>query len=102
METTGTRVGCPGAAPPRLITRCGAEAGANADRDAAPLRLYGPSEGRVQAIALVFRWRGMPESEAFATIIEEVAAEIINSNHASRMLGRTLLAPQTVEANVGA
>jgi hypothetical protein len=56
----------------------------------------------VQAIALVFRWRGMPESEAFATIIEEVAAEIINSNHASRMLGRTLLAPQTVEANVGA
>jgi hypothetical protein len=36
----------------------------------------------------VFRWRGIPESEAFATIIEEVAAEKINSNHASRMMAR--------------
>jgi len=50
----------------------------------------------------VFRWRGIPESEAFSTIVEEVAAEKINSNHASRMLRRTLLAPQTVEANDGA
>ena len=56
---------------------------------------------RVQAIARVFRWRGIPGSEAFATIIEEVAAERTNSNHASRMLRRTLLAPQTVEANDG-
>ena len=57
---------------------------------------------RVQAIARVFRWRGIPESEAFSTIVEEVAAEKINSNHASRMLRRTLLAPQTVEAHDGA
>lgn len=57
---------------------------------------------RVQAIARVFRCRGMPESEAFATIIQEAAAEKINSNDASRMLRRTLLAPQTVEAHDGA
>jgi hypothetical protein len=44
----------------------------------------------------------MPESEAFATIIQEAAAEKINSNDASRMLRRTLLAPQTVEAHDGA
>jgi hypothetical protein len=44
----------------------------------------------------------MPESEAFATIIQEAAAEKINSNHASRMLRRTLLAPQTIEAHDGA
>jgi hypothetical protein len=50
----------------------------------------------------VFRWRGIPESEAFSTIVEEVAAEKINSNHASRMLRRTLLAPQTVEPHDGA
>ena len=56
---------------------------------------------RVQAIARVFRWRWIPESEDFSTIVEEVAAEKINSNHAPRMLGRMLLAPQTVEAHDG-
>ena len=96
-------MGFPGAAPPRLITLCGGR-----KLVLMPIVMLPRSDStgrrrvRVQAIARVFRWRGIPDSEAFSTIIEEVAAEKINSNHASRMLRRTLLASQTVEAHDGA
>ena len=96
-------MGFPGAAPPRLITLCGGRKLVLMPIVMLPRSAStGRRRVRVQAIARVFRWRGIPGSEAFATIIEEVAAEKINSNDASRMLRRTLLAPQTVEANDGA
>jgi hypothetical protein len=52
----------------------------------------------VKALARAFRWRGMLESGAFATIQELAAAEKINSSYVSRMLRLTLLAPDMVEA----
>jgi hypothetical protein len=52
----------------------------------------------VKALARAFRWRGMLESGAFATIQELAAAEKINSSYVSRMLRLTLLAPEMVEA----
>ena len=52
----------------------------------------------VKARARAFRWRGMLESGAFATIQELAAAEKINSSYVSRMLRLTLLAPDMVEA----
>jgi len=52
----------------------------------------------VKALARAFRWRGMLESGAFATIQELAAAEKINPSYVSRMLRLTLLAPDMVEA----
>ena len=52
----------------------------------------------VKALARAFRWRGMLESGAFATIQELAAAEKINPSYVSRMLRLTLLAPEMVEA----
>ena len=51
----------------------------------------------VKALARAFRWRGMLESGAFATIQELAAAEKINPSYVSRMLRLTLLAPEMVE-----
>jgi hypothetical protein len=52
----------------------------------------------VKALARAFRWRGMLESGAFATIQELAAAEKINPSYISRMLRLTLLAPDMVQA----
>ena len=52
----------------------------------------------VKALARAFRWRGMLETGAFATIQELAAAEKINPSYVSRMLRLTLLAPEMVEA----
>ena len=52
----------------------------------------------IKAVARAFRWRGMLESGAFATIIELAAAEKINPSYVSRVLRLTLLAPEMVEA----
>ena len=52
----------------------------------------------VKALARAFRWRGMLETGAFATIQELAAAEKINPSYVSRMLRLTLLAPDMVEA----
>jgi len=52
----------------------------------------------VKALARAFRWRGLLESGAFATIQELAAAEKINPSYISRMLRLTLLAPDMVEA----
>ena len=51
----------------------------------------------VKAVARAFRWRGLLESGAFATLQELAAAEKINS-YVSRMLRLTLLPPEMVEA----
>jgi hypothetical protein len=48
-------------------------------------------------VARAFRWRGLLESGAFATIQELAAAEKINPSYVSRMLRLTLLAPEMVE-----
>ena len=52
----------------------------------------------MKAVARAFRWRGMLESGAFATINELAAAEKINPSYVSRVLRLTLLAPEMVEA----
>jgi hypothetical protein len=52
----------------------------------------------IKAVARAFRWRGMLESGAFATINELAAAEKINPSYVSRVLRLTLLAPEMVEA----
>ncbi len=52
----------------------------------------------IKAVARAFRWRGMLESGAFATINELVAAEKIDPSYVSRVLRLTLLAPGKVEA----
>jgi hypothetical protein len=52
----------------------------------------------VKALARAFRWRGMLETGAFATIQELAAAEKINPSYVSRMLRLTLLAPEMIEA----
>ena len=52
----------------------------------------------IKAVARAFRWRGMLESGAFATINELAAAEKINPSYVSRVLRLTLLAPTMVEA----
>ena len=52
----------------------------------------------IKAVARAFRWRGMLESGAFATINELAAAEKINPSYVSRVLRLTLLAPDIVEA----
>jgi hypothetical protein len=52
----------------------------------------------IKAVARAFRWRGMLESGAFATINELAAAEKINPSYVSRVLRLTLLAPKMVEA----
>ena len=52
----------------------------------------------VKALARAFRWRGLLEAGAFATIHELAAAEKINPSYVSRMLRLTLLAPEMVEA----
>lgn len=52
----------------------------------------------VKALARAFRWRGMLESGAFATVEEIAEAEKINSSYVSRVLRLTLLAPNIVES----
>jgi len=52
----------------------------------------------IKAVARAFRWRGMLEAGAFATINELAAAEKINPSYVSRVLRLTLLAPEMVEA----
>ena len=52
----------------------------------------------IKAVARAFRWRGMLESGAFATINELAAEEKINPSYVSRVLRLTLLAPEMVEA----
>ena len=52
----------------------------------------------IKAVARAFRWRGMLESGAFATINEQAAAEKINPSYVSRVLRLTLLSPAMVEA----
>jgi hypothetical protein len=52
----------------------------------------------IKAVARAFRWRGMLESGAFATITDLAAAEKINPSYVSRVLRLTLLAPEMVEA----
>jgi hypothetical protein len=52
----------------------------------------------IKAVARAFRWRGMLESGAFATINELAAAEKINPSYVSRVLRLTLLSPAMVEA----
>ena len=52
----------------------------------------------VKAIARAFRWRGMIEAGAYATIREIAAAENISETYVGRTLRLTLLAPSLVEA----
>jgi hypothetical protein len=52
----------------------------------------------VKAIARAFRWRGMIEAGAYATIREIAAAENISETYVGRTLRLTLLAPSIVQA----
>jgi len=52
----------------------------------------------VKAIARAYRWRGMLEQGAYASITELAAAEKINQSYVCRVLRLTLLAPDLVEA----
>src|SRR5262245_10515343 len=52
----------------------------------------------VEAIARAYRWRGMLEQGAYASITELAAAEKINQSYVCRVLRLTLLAPDLVEA----
>jgi hypothetical protein len=52
----------------------------------------------VKAIARAYRWRGMLEQGAYASITELAAAENINQSYVCRVLRLTLLAPALVEA----
>ena len=52
----------------------------------------------VKAIARAYRWRGMLEQGAYASITELAAAEKINQSYVCRVLRLTLLAPNLVEA----
>ena len=52
----------------------------------------------VKAIARAYRWRGMLEQGAHASITELAAAEKINHSYVCRVLRLTLLAPALVEA----
>jgi hypothetical protein len=62
-----------------------------------------PPRGRidsamVKAIARAYRWRGMLENGAHASITELAAAEKINQSYVCRVLRLTLLAPALIEA----
>ncbi|MCA3371540.1 MAG: hypothetical protein INF89_18800 [Roseomonas sp.] len=72
-----------------IITPGGREAKGKAETSGDP--------SLVKALARAFRWRGLLESGAFATIQELAAAEKINPSYVSRMLRLTLLAPEMVE-----
>src|SRR5262245_42701160 len=52
----------------------------------------------VKAIARAYRWRGMLEQGAYASITELAAAEKINQSYVCRVLRLTLLAPALIEA----
>ena len=52
----------------------------------------------VKAVARAYRWRGMLEQGAYASITELAAAEKINQSYVCRVLQLTLLAPALVEA----
>jgi hypothetical protein len=52
----------------------------------------------VKALARAFRWRGMIEAGAYATIREIAAAENISETYVGRTLRLTLLAPNIVQA----
>jgi hypothetical protein len=52
----------------------------------------------VKAIARAYRWRGMLEHGAHASITDLAAAEKINQSYVCRVLRLTLLAPGLVEA----
>jgi hypothetical protein len=52
----------------------------------------------VKAIARAFRWREMLENGTHATIGEIAAAEKIDETYVGRVLRRTLLSPDIVEA----
>jgi hypothetical protein len=56
----------------------------------------------IKAIARAFRWREMLENGTHATIAEIAAAEKINESYVGRILRLTLLAPNIVEAILGA
>ena len=73
-----------------IITPGGMEAKVKAETSGDP--------SLVKALARAFRWRGLLESGAFATIQELAAAEKINPSYISRMMRLTLLAPDMVEA----
>jgi hypothetical protein len=66
-------------------------------------RRWAPPRSRVdsalvKAIARAYRWRGMLEQGAHASITELAAAEKINQSYVCRVLRLTLLAPALVEA----
>jgi hypothetical protein len=52
----------------------------------------------VKAIARAYRWRGMLEQGAYASITELAAAEKINQSYVCRVLRLTLLDPALIEA----
>ena len=52
----------------------------------------------VKALARAYRWRGMLEQGAYASITELAATEKINQSYVCRVLRLTLLAPALVEA----
>src|SRR5262245_33892347 len=52
----------------------------------------------VKAVARAYRWRGMLEQGAYASITELAAAEKINQSYVCRVLRLTPLAPNLVEA----
>jgi hypothetical protein len=56
----------------------------------------------VKAIARALRWREMLENGRHATIAEIAASEKINESYVGRVLRLTLLAPDIVEAILGA
>src|SRR5262245_24773587 len=63
----------------------------------APPRARGDS-AMGKAIARAYRWRGMLEQGAYASITELAAADRINQSYVCRVLRLTLLAPDLVEA----
>ena len=52
----------------------------------------------VKALARAFRWRRLLEDGSYNAIKELAAAEKINASYLCRVLRRTLLAPDVVEA----
>lgn len=63
----------------------------------APVHARGEVTPALRALARAFRWRGLLESGAVATVHEIAVAENINPSYVSRVLTLTLLAPETVE-----
>lgn len=59
-----------------------------------------PDDALIKALARAFRWKGVLESEEFATIGDLAEQERIAPSYLTRVMGLALLAPEIVETIV--